>query len=64
MKCRMRVLVLLLVLLMAAPAVSGCGKKTSVPAQPAKPQVLKLNLGEEPPDLDPGTSHDSVSFQV
>lgn len=35
-----------------------------MPAQPAKPQVLKLNLGEEPPDLDPGTSHDSVSFQV
>lgn len=23
-----------------------------------------MNLGEEPPDLDPGTSHDSVSFQV
>ncbi|HHY98797.1 MAG TPA: hypothetical protein GX509_08670 [Firmicutes bacterium] len=29
-----------------------------------KPQYLNLNLGEEPPDLDPQTSTDQISFEV
>jgi len=57
-----RVLAVLLVAVLAVSCLSGCGQKASAPERPVR--VLRLNLGEEPPDLDPGTSHDSVSLQV
>ncbi|QIB27392.1 peptide ABC transporter substrate-binding protein [Caloranaerobacter azorensis] len=40
-----------------APADTG-GEKL------AKEQVLRANLGEEPPDLDPQTTTDAVSFEI
>lgn len=64
MKSAVRVLAVLLAFALAVSCLPGCGRKASAPAEPAGPKVLRLNLGEEPPDLDPGTSHDSVSFQV
>jgi len=45
---------------------SGCSSKENKTAsnQLNESQILKLNLGEEPPQLDPQTSTDGVSFQV
>lgn len=52
----------LAILLMLVPAVllSGCGKGEEAAGE----QVLNINLGENPPDLDPQRSTDSVSIDV
>lgn len=42
---------------------AGCGGG-STPAAPDAEQVLRLNLGEEPPSLDPQRARDALSFDV
>ena len=75
-----KVLSLLLASVMAMSIVlTGCGAKEE-PAKPANEtntettdtaaeklaadQVLKINLGSNPPDLDPQTATDQISFEV
>ncbi|EIV99611.1 peptide ABC transporter substrate-binding protein [Thermoanaerobacter siderophilus] len=60
------VIFLLTFIFIISVILSGCsGKSAQSTANSTKEkQVLRLNLGEEPPRLDPQTSTDGVSFQV
>ncbi|MDI6893257.1 MAG: peptide ABC transporter substrate-binding protein [Bacillota bacterium] len=56
---------LLVVAMVGTVVVTGCAKKPAEPEKkPPVEQVLNLNLGEEPPDLDANTSTDQVSFEI
>ncbi|MEW5934582.1 MAG: peptide ABC transporter substrate-binding protein, partial [Bacillota bacterium] len=55
---------LLVVAMVGTVVVTGCAKKPAEPEKKPVEQVLNLNLGEEPPDLDPNTSTDQVSFEI
>lgn len=43
---------------------SGCGQQPSEQAVSTRQQVFRMNLGSEPPDLDPAKTDDLVSFSV
>jgi oligopeptide transport system substrate-binding protein len=52
------------VLALALLALVGCGGGGGSSAQPEGAQVLRLNVGSEPPSLDPGLAVDVVSANV
>ncbi|MBE3589616.1 MAG: peptide ABC transporter substrate-binding protein [Firmicutes bacterium] len=71
-----RLLSLVTFLLLAAFLISACGGGAKTPASSSesektgsetaidKDQFLNVNLGDEPPSLDPGVSTDAVSFII
>jgi len=80
MKRNKWIILTLVVLMTLSLALAGCGKTEEPPKdntgdtgtdvteetgeQLADEQVLRLNWGAEPPDLDPQTTTDTVSFEV
>lgn len=63
---RKYIIYLITTLFALSAVLTGCGTNSqqSSTNQQSSKQVLRLNLGEEPPQLDPQKSTDGVSFQI
>ncbi|MGE5653884.1 MAG: peptide ABC transporter substrate-binding protein [Bacillota bacterium] len=61
---------LLVISLLVLSMLAGCGTQqpttqpSTPPAKAPDTQVMNLNLGEEPPNMDPNKSTDQVSFEI